>query len=53
MKYYNNNKQYTVSGVDYFGAIINVNGTSITDCDKMAAIISNSFHKQDVHSQSL
>ena len=35
MKYYNNGKEYEVDEVELYGAIINVNGTSITDFKKM------------------
>lgn len=35
MKYYNNGKEYEVEEVNLYGAIINVNGTSITDFKKM------------------
>jgi len=35
MKYVNNGKTYDVEEVNLMGAIINVNGTSITDFQKM------------------
>lgn len=35
MKYRNNGKDYKVESVSYGGVIINVNGTSITDCSKL------------------
>ena len=35
MKYVNNGKTYDVEEVNLFGAIINVNGTSITDFKRM------------------
>jgi len=34
-KYYNNGKWYDVEEVNLYGAIINVNGTSITDLNVM------------------
>ena len=34
-RYYNNGKEYEVEEVELYGAIINVNGTSITDFKKM------------------
>jgi len=36
MTYTNNGKSYRVDSVSYRGAIVNVNGTSITDCATMA-----------------
>ena len=35
MRYRNNGKTYDVEDVELYGAIINVNGTSITDLNKM------------------
>lgn len=43
MKYINNGKTYKVEDVVYGGAIINVNGTSITDMAKMAEAIDSPF----------
>ena len=34
-RYYNSGKEYTVEEVNLYGAIINVNGTSITDLNRM------------------
>jgi len=34
-KYFNNGKEYEVEEVNLYGAIINVNGTSITDIHRM------------------
>ena len=35
MKYVNNGKTYDVEEINLYGAIINVNGTSITDFQRM------------------
>jgi len=35
MKYTNNGKKYNVESVAFGGMIINVNGTSITNCSKL------------------
>ena len=45
MIYKNNNKKYKVESVAYDGMIINVNGTSITDCDLQAKMFGYSWHK--------
>lgn len=37
--------KYKIESEAYGGAIKNVNGTSITDCDKMARLIGNPYHK--------
>lgn len=38
-------KKYQVEEVECFGAIINVNGTSITDLDKMGELTGSSMYK--------
>lgn len=45
MKYKNCGKTYDVESVELNGAIINVNGTSITDCELMGKMTSNPFMK--------
>lgn len=40
-------KSYKVESTSYFGAVINVNGTSITDCDMMAVITDDENHTPD------
>lgn len=42
-KYYNNGKTYDVEEVNLEGAIINVNGTSITDYKVMSELTGNPF----------
>ena len=37
-RYINNGKEYNVEEVNLYGAIINVNGTSITDLSKMGEL---------------
>lgn len=39
MKYENNGKTYEVESIAYGGATINVNGTTITDYEKMKNIL--------------
>lgn len=43
MRYINDGKAYRVESIVYGGAIINVNGTSITDIAKMAEAIDTPF----------
>lgn len=43
MKYTNNGKTYKVDEVNYMGAIINVNGTSITNLQLMGELMNSSF----------
>ena len=43
MTYTNNGKSYEVEGVELGGAIINVNGTSITDCVLMDKLTNNPY----------
>ena len=43
VKYYNSGIEYQVDAVELDGAIINVNGTSITDCAVMAERTGNPF----------
>lgn len=47
MTYKNNNKSYEVDSVEYGGSIINVNGTSITDCDRQALLFGYNWYKPD------
>lgn len=44
MKYRNNGKTYDVEEVNLFGAIINVNGTSITDFKKMEELTGDKMY---------
>lgn len=37
-RYYNSGKEYVVEEVNLYGAIINVNGTSITDLGRMCEL---------------
>lgn len=41
--YVNNGKTYRVEEVNLMGAIINVNGTSITDCALMGELTNNPY----------
>lgn len=43
MTYINSGKSYEVEGVELSGAIINVNGTSITDCALMDKLTNNPY----------
>lgn len=43
MTYINSGKSYEVEGVELGGAIINVNGTSITDCTLMDKLTNNPY----------
>ena len=45
MIYKHNDKKYKVESVAYDGMIINVNGTSITDCDLQAKMFGYSWRK--------
>ena len=45
MIYKHNSKKYKVESVAYDGMIINVNGTSITDCDLQAKMFGYSWRK--------
>jgi hypothetical protein len=42
-KYYKDGKEYDVEEVNLFGAIVNVNGTSITDFKKMEELTGDSM----------
>ena len=44
MRYTNSGKTYNVEEVNLFGAIINVNGTSITDLAKMNELTDSEFY---------
>ena len=44
-KYFNQGKEYNVEEVNLYGAIINVNGTSITDLNRMYEITDNKMYK--------
>lgn len=44
-KYYNDNKIYNVDEVNLYGAIINVNGTSITDFKRMYELTNDVMYK--------
>ena len=44
-RYYNNGKEYVVEEVNLYGAIINVNGTSITDLSKMYELTGDDMYK--------
>jgi len=46
MKYRRGNKTYDVEEVELFGAIINVNGTSITDLAKMQELTGSEFYTE-------
>ena len=43
-RYYNNGKEYNVEEVNLYGAIINVNGTSITDLNRMYEITDDDMY---------
>jgi len=46
MQYYTNKKKiYEVESVELFGAIINVNGTSITDFNQMYNLTNDEMYK--------
>lgn len=46
MQYYTNKKKiYKVESVELFGAIINVNGTSITDFNQMYNLTNDEMYK--------
>ena len=44
-KYINNGKEYNVEEVNLYGAIINVNGTSITDLGRMYELTGDDMYK--------
>ena len=44
-KYYKDGKEYNVEEVNLYGAIINVNGTSITDYSVMFDLTGDSMYK--------
>ncbi len=44
-KYINNGKEYDVEEVNLYGAIINVNGTSITNLEVMGDLTGDTMYK--------
>ena len=44
-RYINNGKEYTVEDTQLYGAIINVNGTSITDINRMYELTGDDLYR--------